>query len=66
MLHEQIKTTHSSSAADFCSKNFVGEGSIVVNSYKCNARKLTTSDIWSIRNNQRQFTIASAEVKPIL
>ena len=42
---------------DYCKRTFNASGQQVVNSYKCNQEKLTTSDIWNIQKQKRQITI---------
>jgi len=42
---------------DFCTTTFSTSGGEVANSYKCNQKKFSTSDIWSIQKRKRQFTI---------
>jgi hypothetical protein len=40
-----------------CKKTFNSSGEPVVNSYKCNQKQFSASDMWSIQKQRMQITI---------
>jgi hypothetical protein len=61
-----IETNEAKSFTGYCSKSFEIEDQTVVNSYKCNGKKLSTSDLWTIQKNKRQFSITTGLLSNIL
>ena len=41
----------------YCRRTFNAPGQQVVNSYKCNQKQFSASDMWSIQKQRRQITI---------
>ena len=56
MNNDQTGTMESKSGIDFCSTSFDVDGQQLVNNYKCNEKKLSSSDLWNIQKNRREFT----------
>jgi len=42
---------------DFCTTTFSTSGEEIVNTYKCNQKQFSTSDIWNIQKQKRQLAI---------
>jgi hypothetical protein len=53
----QTKNVDAQSAIGYCKKTFNTLGEQVVNSYRCNQKQFSTSDMWSIQKQRRQTTI---------
>ncbi len=43
----------------YCKKTFDISGRQIVNNFKCNQKKFSTSDMWNIERNKKQFAIRS-------
>lgn len=56
MDNDQTETMESKSSVDFCSTNYDAAVEQLVNNYKCNEKKLTSPDLWSIQKSRREFT----------
>lgn len=56
MNNDQTETMESKSGTDFCSTNFEAAGQQLVNNFKCNEKKLTSTDLWNIQKSRREFT----------
>ena len=44
---------------DLCTTTFSASGEEIVNTYKCNQKQFSPSDIWNIQKQKRQFAIGS-------
>ena len=53
----QTKNNDVQYAISHCKKTFNTPGEPVVNSYRCNQKQFSTSDMWSIQKQRRQITI---------
>ena len=40
-----------------CKTSFTVAGGELVNNYKCHQKEFTSSDLWSIQKQRRQFTV---------
>ena len=40
---------------DYCKTSFTADDQKIVNSYKCNQKKLSSSDMWNIQKQKRYF-----------
>ena len=56
MNNDQTETMEPKNGIDFCSTNFEVGGAQLVNVYKCNEKKLTSSDLWNIQKRRKEFT----------
>jgi hypothetical protein len=53
----QTKKENAHFGVDYCKRTFNAPGHQVVNSYKCNQKQFSSSDMWSIQRQRRQITI---------
>ena len=56
MNNNQTETTEAKCCIDFCTNNFEVAGENLTNNYKCNEKKFSSSDMWNIQKNRREFT----------
>ena len=63
MNNEINQSEQTRSYMDYCTQNFEGSNGPVINSFKCNGRKLSASNLWNIQNNKRQILMTSGELK---
>jgi len=53
----QTKNNEAQDANGHCQKTFSTSGEPVVNSYKCNQKQFSASDMWRIQKQRRQITV---------
>ena len=53
----QRKKEDAQFGVDYCKRTFNASGQLVINSYKCNQKQFSASDMWSIQKQRRQITI---------
>jgi hypothetical protein len=56
----QTKNNDVQYAAGYCKQTFHTSGEPVVNSYKCNQKQFSASDMWSIQKHRRQIAIGQS------
>jgi hypothetical protein len=44
---------------DYCSTTYTTPEDVIINTYKCNRKQFSTSDIWSIQKQKRQIAVGS-------
>lgn len=53
--NDQTETMELKNDVDFCSTSFEVQGQELVNNYKCNEKKFSSSDMWNIQKKRREF-----------
>lgn len=54
-MNIQTKNSEAQCCVDYCETTFEGSGQQVVNSYKCNQKHFSASDMWNIQRNKRDY-----------
>lgn len=57
--NNQTANNENQCCADFCSETFTTPEEVIVNTYKCNRKQFSASDIWSIQKQKRQIAVGS-------
>jgi len=55
----QTKNNDVQYAVSHCKKTFNTAGEPVINSYKCNQKQFSASDMWNIQKQRREITIGA-------
>lgn len=55
--NDQTRQNEATCCVDYCKTSYKAEGGEVVNYYKCNQRPFSTSDMWGILKQRKQFPV---------